>query len=153
MEKSHKTLEAKKLKKQKKPWSHCWLYYLGAIIILIMILIIIQFSGWKMLILPECIQLLYLGRVRTSGEVWGGRGETGGGGGEGFTWVGWIVALHVAQGSKVRTWADYSYNKQFGLTWSMISSKICNNFDVFFPGSCLQRDKTGALIIHPSGYS
>jgi hypothetical protein len=47
-----------------------------------------------MLILPECIQLLYLGRVRTSGEVWGGRGErgegrgAGQGGGEGFTWVG-----------------------------------------------------------------
>jgi len=55
------------------------------------------------------------------------------------------VALHVAQGSKVMTWADYSYNKPFGLTWSLISSKICLNFDVFFPGSCLQRDKTGAL--------
>jgi len=80
------------------------------------------------------------------GEGRGGEGSGGGGGvGEGFTWVGWIVALHVAQGSKVMTWADYSYNKPFGLTWSLISSKICLNFDVFFPGSCLQRDKTGAL--------
>ncbi len=120
---------------------------MGVIIILIIISIIIHFSGWKMLILPECTQLLYLGRVRTSGEVWGGRG---GGVGRVFNWVGWIVALHAAQGSKVRTWADYSYNKQFGLTWSLISSKICTNFDVFFPRSCLQRDKTRRPIIHPA---